>query len=480
MTLMEIARSAATQLAFVALIGLLVLPLCALLRRKAARWQSALCWLVLLRAVLPTELGHPWSMRAVISRTSNAAELPAITSVFSDAVSLGTIATPSPAPPAPWLLLAALLWTLGVAAVALRRTGERRSTMRMLRRGVPLADPRRLALVLELTHALRVQRRVRVLVVDAPIVPFTCGFLRPLIAIPKRMLAPDAEGALEAALAHELAHVARWDALSLGAERVIGTLYWFHPAVRLATGRLARVRETLTDDAVIASGALGRKRYARGLLDAASLSLTPMNSSPLSLPRTELSMRLRDLLSPSSRSFKTPTLLVTLALAALLLPLAPARAGAPSEPGPRTEGPAESESTELLWPVPGGEVSAAFGMGRDPISGRERHHDGLDIRAAAGTPILAPAAGTVRVATTHYERGASWGHVVILEHDDGLETRWAHLGRLLVGSGQRIAAGEPFAEVGSTGRSTGPHVHLELRVTGELVDPASFLRAPTR
>lgn len=118
-----------------------------------------------------------------------------------------------------------------------------------------------------------------------------------------------------------------------------------------------------------------------------------------------------------------------------------------------------------------GRTSSRFGSRRDPIHGHERHHAGLDIAAPTGTPIRAVMSGTVVSAG---ERGG-YGNTVVVEHSDGSRGLYAHCSRLDVAAGQRIRAGQPIAAVGSTGRSTGPHLHFELRIDGEAVDPESHL-----
>jgi len=115
-------------------------------------------------------------------------------------------------------------------------------------------------------------------------------------------------------------------------------------------------------------------------------------------------------------------------------------------------------------------VTSQFGLRADPFTGVMKEHHGLDLGAPEGTPVLAAAAGKVRFAG---KRGG-YGNVVIVEHADGTETRYAHCRELDVAAGQSVAAGQPIATVGSTGRSTGPHLHFEVRQGGKPVDPATW------
>lgn len=124
------------------------------------------------------------------------------------------------------------------------------------------------------------------------------------------------------------------------------------------------------------------------------------------------------------------------------------------------------------WPlsIPG-RVSSGFGSRRDPFHGHHRHHGGMDIAAPAGTPILAAAPGRVVRAGT----AGGYGLLVDIEHADGIVTRYAHQESIDVAVGQEVDAGTRIGTVGSTGRSTGPHLHLEVRRDGEPVDPWAFL-----
>jgi murein DD-endopeptidase MepM/ murein hydrolase activator NlpD len=117
-----------------------------------------------------------------------------------------------------------------------------------------------------------------------------------------------------------------------------------------------------------------------------------------------------------------------------------------------------------------GKVTSTFGKRIDPITGKARLHKGLDIAAAKGTAIQSVRAGTVTFAG---EKGG-YGKVVYVDHGDGLETRYAHCSEILVKTGEKISQGQTLAEVGSTGRSTGNHLHFEARKDGVAIDPESI------
>jgi len=125
-----------------------------------------------------------------------------------------------------------------------------------------------------------------------------------------------------------------------------------------------------------------------------------------------------------------------------------------------------------------GPVGSRFGWRIDPFTGRQALHTGLDFQATIGTPIVAAAGGVVVTAEAHPE----YGNMVEIDHGNGLVTRYGHTSRILVKKGDLIKRGQQIALVGTTGRSTGPHLHFEVLVQGTQQDPARFLagngRAP--
>lgn len=118
-----------------------------------------------------------------------------------------------------------------------------------------------------------------------------------------------------------------------------------------------------------------------------------------------------------------------------------------------------------------GPPGSGFGMRVHPITGERRIHTGLDFPAPTGTPILAVAPGLVE----HAGPRGGYGNLVILNHGGGISTYYAHQSAVAVVEGQQVLQGQTIGTVGSTGTSTGPHLHFEVRIDGEPVDPEPFL-----
>jgi murein DD-endopeptidase MepM/ murein hydrolase activator NlpD len=143
-----------------------------------------------------------------------------------------------------------------------------------------------------------------------------------------------------------------------------------------------------------------------------------------------------------------------------------ARSAGPALPAPALPGPDRPAPGRLAWPVPG-RITSGFGPRTHPLHGDRGMHSGVDIAAARGTPIVAAADGLVTIAGP----SGGYGLMVEVDHGGGLSTRYAHASELLVRPGDSVRQGQPLALVGSTGASTGPHLHFEVRVDGQAQDP---------
>jgi murein DD-endopeptidase MepM/ murein hydrolase activator NlpD len=123
-----------------------------------------------------------------------------------------------------------------------------------------------------------------------------------------------------------------------------------------------------------------------------------------------------------------------------------------------------------IWPVHG-RLTAGFGQRMDPFSGEAAFHPGVDIADALGTDVVATGDGLVIEA----EPDAGYGRSILIDHGDGITTRYAHLNRIFVVVGEQVKQGEIIGAIGMSGRTTGPHLHYEVRIHGTPVNPGRFL-----
>jgi len=132
--------------------------------------------------------------------------------------------------------------------------------------------------------------------------------------------------------------------------------------------------------------------------------------------------------------------------------------------------------TPSIWPV-SGKLESGMGGRRNPFGGRGfEYHEGQDIDASYGTPVMVAASGTITIAG----RQRGYGNVIYVDHGAGLSTRYGHLSEIDVKIGQTVTRGQTIGLVGSTGRSTGPHLHYEVRINNQPVDPRQYLPGAER
>ena len=132
---------------------------------------------------------------------------------------------------------------------------------------------------------------------------------------------------------------------------------------------------------------------------------------------------------------------------------------------------ARASSVPSLWPVEG-PITGPFGERIDPFNGEGAFHSGVDISASFGQPVIAPAEGTVVFA----DLMSGYGRTIMIDHGHGISTRYGHLASFAVVSGQQVRRGDTIGYVGLSGRSTGPHLHYEVRINDTPVNPHKFLR----
>ncbi len=127
-------------------------------------------------------------------------------------------------------------------------------------------------------------------------------------------------------------------------------------------------------------------------------------------------------------------------------------------------------------PVEGASLTSGYGMRNHPVLGGRRQHRGVDLAMPTGTPVYATADGVISKA----EWFSSYGLYISLEHGAAIQTRYGHLSRLAVAAGQPVKKGDLIGYVGSTGRSTGPHLHYEVRIAGTAVNPVPYMQGNVR
>ena len=464
----------------------IVLLACRITKGRWPAFEQALWALVLVRLILPPSLAQPWGLGSLIGLLRPSAAS-AGESFVTMPTSLGFVqASGTAAAESAWRhfgpIAALLVWGLAVAALLLWDAARLRRCRVSLTHATAVTAPALTRILEAWCQRLHVRRPVQLLVLDANVTPFTLGVWRPIVCLPRHLLDPTQGPALHAALAHELAHVARHDAFWLWLQRAIQRLYFFHPVVWLVSRRLCAGRERLCDQLVVSRGLMSREHYSQGLLDALALDLRGVEALGLTHTKRRLAMRIRQVLSTNPSRQPRPRLAVAASavLGVFLLPLASGATPEAQESGRRQSAAVHAKvetPVRLSDPLPGSHVTMSYGQKTHPIERTPYFHRGIDLATSEGTPILAAADGVVEVATTEYAPAKPSGTVVILEHGAGLKTLYAHLGPLAVKAGDRVTRGQIIARVGLTGLTTGPHLHFEVWQDGAHIDPATAVAA---
>ena len=323
----------------------------------------------------------------------------------------------------------------------------------------------------EWRQIMGVRRSVRYAYSD--VVSSVCvhGFVRPVILMPPSLL--ERASTKDAILmgAHELAHVKRGDTVLFAFCGLAKALFWFNPFMRRIIAHAQLAAEQAADALVIKRG-VNRRSYARCFVESLKLS------SGLAAPQYELvpsftpfdkrsrRKRLDAILSGRTTGpvISLGGKIVLVASGMLALVLAFGQAALAVAPPP---------AKQALSVVPvEGRITSSFGVRMHPIEKVKRFHSGMDIAAPTGTPVRAAGDGKVVAATPRYNGSDAWGNVVVVDHGHGLVTRYAQLDSYIVHKGDSVEAGDTIGAVGATGRATGPHLHFEVLVDGEHVDPA--------
>ncbi len=468
---------------FAAVLCVPALAASALLRGRWPSLRRALWMLVLLRLVLPPRLSHPWSLGALVGFWPTAgawSEDGGAGMPRADVANAGRYARTgvSGSTTSPWVGLVILCWAAGVVGLVAVDVRCLRACRRLVGRATPVSDPWVSSRVASWRDRLGIRAPVRVVTGQVDVSPFTMGLLRPVIFVPSRLLEPLRRQALGSALAHELAHVARRDALGLRVERTIGRLYFFHPVAWLAGWHLQQGREQLADTLVVSRGLVERRAFARGLLDVLQLGLQGVEAPTLRTTEGRIKVRILSILRAGK---DRPRVAVGAAVVTGLF-LVPLASGSSEEAshapaGADATGSPASEAAGFAFdnPLPGGRLTMPYGQMTHPIRRTPYFHRGVDLAAPDGAEVRAAADGVVETATTAYKANPESGTVVVIDHGRGLKTLYAHLGVLMSHDGQKVRRGEVVARVGMSGVTTGPHVHFEVWRDGQQIDPASIV-----
>lgn len=407
----------------------------------------------------------------------------------------------------PWQVAMLILWLLGIGASAFLFIRKIRYYHRLIRHSTPVTAPELLAVISHWRSHFSIKRRVLLVTDRSCPAPFTMGVLRPVIFIPQELISSHKKARLSAIIAHEMAHIKRFDQLWIRCQNFLQIIYFFHPAVWIASRYINQSREQICDRLVLSSGSVSPQDYGRSMLDVLKMTSMEANTYPVfaGFSNNNLShftTRLKTLKKESIMKKQRICLpiLLTILLGLLILPLAPKHFNtstaaaslsdttptntlaitAPlvtsfgdntASPTPATMA-ANLRALTFTAPIKSGRITSHYGMRKNPTTKKKQLHKGIDIAAPTGTDVFSAADGTISVAETS---DTNHGMRISIQHSDGYTTHYSHLSKIDVQTGDKVAAGEVIGAVGNTGVSTAPHLHFEVYHNDQLLDPRDVI-----
>jgi len=315
----------------------------------------------------------------------------------------------------------------------------------------------------------KLKRRISIRVSDQIAAPLTYGIWRPVILLPKGTDWNN-ERELNYVLAHEFIHIKRFDTLTKLVMTAALCIHWFNPIAWGMYFLLNRDMEISCDEAVIHTlGETSKQDYARTLI-----SMMERKSHLPALYNNFSKYAIEERITAIMK-MKKRTIIGTIMALLMVATTATVFATLPTpayEASPlRAAEEYSINQTQFQWPVETfTRITGAFGSLTNPVTGEEEQHNGIDIPAPEGTPILAAKDGYV----IHVYAHGRYGNMIVMSHANGYSTMYAHASATHVEIGQFVRQGEHIADVGSTGMSTGPHLHFEIRMNDIAIDPLAY------
>jgi len=484
------------QLVFSAIVFLIIMPVLYIIRKRSPYIQYALLALFFVRLCLPTGMSHPFSGANFINRYLKLNHIHESMSPYSEndlnlmngaeseyelSIHHSWIQHFQNIHPSSWFML---MWLMGSAAFLFLYLDRLRQIRSLVRNGETIHNQTLDLLVNRWKRKYQIKRQITLVRINHKTSPFTTGLLRPKICLPAEILRKCDLIMVESVLAHELAHIVRLDYLWVKFQDIIKIVYFFNPLIWIANSRFHILRECICDHMVLQQSHITPIKYGSGLLYIMKFhgnTSEDLHVSPcFGQAGNKLKFRIQHLKRNHTMNNKTQLLSLSaiILLGLFLLPMATNQANrihAATPSNPVTSEPASDEKPKIhfILPVQNGRISSGWGERKHPFTGEIRMHKGYDIAAKKGTPVLASADGKI-IQTAYLPK--SYGRLIRMRHNSPFGTLYAQLDTILVSEGQIVKQGDKIGLVGSSGLSTGPHLHFELRVENEAVNPDKYIQ----
>ena len=479
------------------------------LKNKSPRWHYALWFLVLIRLILPPDFSHNLSGRNLIvnlpvyqhisnwfdflkpNQNSNALVL-GVDSGFSiqdNSTNANQDLTIQTGDNFYGNLLIAslfLIWVSGAFIFLIIYLKKLFSFYSIIKEAIPVKNRDVLKIVREWSTFFRLRREIKIVYSDKYLSPFTTGILKPIIYLPQKILEIKNKEHLKSVIAHEISHIKRYDNLWIKIQSILQIIYFFNPIVWFVNSKISLSRECICDSLVLSKKKISAQNYGTGIMTVLKLNLFGANEINV-LPgfgsqRKKLIYRIKNLTGEKIMGKYQALIIygVLILLGIFVLPMA----GSVVKKANQNSNEAliadelnqpKAEEIEFVLPIKYGRKTAGFGNMKHPYTKKVVFHNGIDIAATKGTEVYSSADGEIVKAETEYKKNKGQGKHILIRHKDGFSTFYSHLDEVLVEKGQKVKAGELIAKVGTTGRSTGSHLHFEIRLKNKPHNPKKYV-----
>lgn len=380
-----------------------------------------------------------------------------------------------------WLTVLTWLWLGGTALILLTKLiCYTIFSIRLKRQGEIVQDAPNKEDMQKICSRLGISKNIKLYRTKETDTPLLMGIFRPAVYLPENSMLPEQERLI---LFHELSHYKSHDLFIRFLLMVVTAVHWFNPVTYLISSELKVSMEEACDAEVLRQcGFEARKLYGKTVLETAFRQKRglPLVSAPFAAYHSRLKVRCQRILSDDDTACRGKgfmvgacSLVAVLVVACALIPKPQVTANDQNVPSTSTQLRTEPAVTpdqleNWLFPV-AGDLSITAPYGKNTFA----FHKGLDVtrNGISGEEIHAAKSGVVVTANT---AAHAYGNYVVIDHGDGYKTLYAHCQSLTVTEGQQVAQGETIAFVGSTGNSTGPHLHFEVQKNGKILDPTQI------
>ncbi|USG68303.1 peptidoglycan DD-metalloendopeptidase family protein [Brevibacillus ruminantium] len=468
------------------LVGLILLCKLAGRGRLTVKWHDAIWFLLILKLAIPWSPGSPMSLFNWLPAWSGAA-MPFDTTVaappiyieraglpLSGDLTLQQSSTSLLGTDSLLLSLLAVIWFCGALILLITVFCQARRFSSRLKQEPLVEEQWVLDILAACKHQMNITKPIRVIKSRSVTSPMLTGLWQPQIVLPEKSLEILDKQELQHVILHELSHWKRRDIAVNSLMSFLLIWNWFNPLLWYAASRMRRDQEIACDALALTYMKESEvKSYGYTMIKLLEMYAKQRNTAftaGFSSSKNELKRRMYMIRSfrKNAYSWTTSGVIIAIVLGVVTLTSGQKAAGEPLHLINPVEGSTAATSEPfLLIPPVEGKITSTF---RDA-----RNQDGIVIVNNASTPVQAAAAGTVIQA----EYSGKAGNQIIIQHEAGYQTVYSHLEKLEVTSGTAVAQGQLIGLLGSTGRSTGPHLYFELHRDGQPVDPLPFMSEAT-